>query len=416
MYSMMRTISFSSVVITAIALLSLQSCSGIAHKLGGAFKYEPEEMENNISPGARQLIEMSFEGSEGNDLIDYHAHILGLGTDCEDCFVHPRSYDFFSPIQRFKFDIYMNASGIENPENADQEYIDRLVRLIRAVDHPIKSAILAFDKNYNLDGSENLNKTEFYVPNDYVYHLSKEYPDIFIPVISVHPYRIDANEELARWAQKGVKIVKWLPNAMGIDPSHSQTEEFYRTMKRNDMILLTHVGHEKAVHAEEDQKLGNPLLLRTPLDHGVKVVMAHCASLGGCTDLDDPANEEIPCFDLFLRMMEEQKYEGLLYGDISAMLQYNRLPVPMREILSRPELHPRLVNGTDYPLVAINALIRTRDLVKDGFITEIERGYLNEIYDYNPLLFEFVLKRTITFPGTDQKLSSSIFFRNLLEE
>ena len=182
------------------------------------------------------------------------------------------------------------------------------------------------------------------------------------------------------------------------------------------MILLSHAGYEAAVNADEDQMLGNPLLLRAPLEHGVTVIMAHCASLGVCNDLDSPAKDEIPCFDLFLRMMGEQSYEGLLYGEISAMLQYNRLPVPLLEILKRPELHARLVNGTDYPLVAINALIRTGDLVKDGFITAQEREHLNEIYDYNPLLFEFVLKRTIKLPGTKQKLSPSIFSRNLFED
>ena len=416
MSAIIPAIPFSSAIIATITILTLQSCSGIVHKLGGAFKYEPEIMKDQISTGARLLIDKSFEGSEDNSPIDYHTHILGLGTGCDDCFIHPRSYDLFSPLQRFKFDIYLSASGVENSKNADQEYVDRLVRLIRATDRPFNSAILAFDKHYNLDGSENLEKTEFYVPNSYIYELSERYPNIFIPVISVHPYRMDAIKELERWAQKGVKIVKWLPNAMGIDPSHPRTVKFYRTMKRYDMILLSHAGYEKAVNAEEDQRLGNPLLLRAPLEHGVTVIMAHCASLGVCNDLDSLANEGIPCFDLFLRMMEEQRYEGLLYGGISAMLQHNRLPEPILEILKRPELHERLVNGTDYPLVAINALIRTSDLVKNGLITAQEREYLNEIYDYNPLLFEFVLKRTIKLPGTEQKLSPSIFFRNLFKD
>lgn len=308
----------------------------------------------------------------------------------------------------------MNASGIENPQKADQEYLDRLIRLIRGTKYPMKSAILAFDKHYNLDGSENLEKTEFYVPNSYIYELSKKYPDIFIPVISVHPYRLDALEELDWWGRKGARMVKWLPNAMGIDPSHPRTIEFYRTMKRYDMILLSHAGDEKAVHAEEDQKLGNPLLLRTPLDHGVKVIMAHGASLGICEDLDGaPGKPKVPCSDLFLKMMDEQKYEGLLYGEISAMLQHNRMPAPLKEILSRPKLQKRLVNGSDYPLVAVNVLIRTSELAQDGFITELERKDLNEIYDFNPLLFDFVLKRTIKLPGTEQKLPPSIFTRNL---
>jgi len=414
MSALLRMTSLAMIA-AIIALLILQSCSGIVHRLGGAFKYEPEDLETQISDSARSLIEKSFADLEGYELLDYHTHILGLGTGCEGCFVHPASYDFFSPMRRLRFNIYMNASGINSPERTDQEYLDRLVRLIRGTKYPMKSAILAFDKHYNLDGSENLEKTEFYVPNSYVYKLSKKYPDIFIPVISVHPYRVDAIEELDRWGRKGARIVKWLPNAMGIDPSHPRTIDFYRTMKRYEMILLSHAGDEKAVHAEDDQKLGNPLLLRTPLNHGVKVIMAHNASLGTCDDLDNPGNRKVPCFDLFLKMMEEERYEGLLYGEISAMLQYNRMPVPMQEILRRPELHARLVNGTDYPLVAVNVLIRTSELAEDGFITEQEREDLNEIYNFNPLLFDIVLKRTIKLPGTDKQLSPKLFYHNLLD-
>jgi mannonate dehydratase len=110
--------------------------------------------------------------------------------------------------------------------------------------------------------------------------------------------------------------------------------------------------------------------------------------------------------------MEERKYAGLLFGEISAMLQFNRMPVPFAAILKRQDLHARLVNGSDYPLPAINALIHTRSLARDGFITAAEREALNEIYDYNPLLFDFVLKRTIRHPETKQKLAASVFMAN----
>ena len=75
-------------------------------------------------------------------------------------------------------------------------------------------------------------------------------------------------------------------------------------------------------------------------------------------------------------------------------------------------MHWRLVNGSDYPLPAINTLIRTRSLASDGFITGAEREALNEIYNYNPLLFDFVLKRTIRHPETKQKLAPSVFMEN----
>ena len=159
----------------------------------------------------------------------------------------------------------------------------------------------------------------------------------------------------------------------------------------------------------QNQKLGNPLLLRKPLDYGIKVIVAHCAGLGDNEDLDSSDKKRVPNFDLFMRLMEEKKYEGILFADISAMTQYNRSGRPLNTILKRTDLHHRLVNGSDYPLPAINILIRTKTLVEYGYITKEERIYLNEIYDYNPLLFDFVLKRTLKLPNTNQRLPASIF-------
>jgi hypothetical protein len=227
--------------------------------------------------------------------------------------------------------------------------------------------------------------------------------------MSVHPYRRDAITALERWAGRGGTMVKWLPNAMGIDPSDPRCDPFYQRMRELGVVLLSHAGEEKAVEAEEDQRLGNPLHLRRPLDHGVRVIAAHCASLGRNPDLDDPARPLVPSFELFMRLMEDKRYEGLLFGDISAMTQRNRIGGPLTTILARPDLHTRLVNGSDYPLPAINVVISTGALVRGGYITRRERAGLNEIYDYNPLLFDFVLKRTLRHPGTGRRLPASIF-------
>ena len=120
----------------------------------------------------------------------------------------------------------------------------------------------------------------------------------------------------------------------------------------------------------------------------------------------------VPNFDLFLRLMSEKRYEGLLFADISAMTQYNRIGRPLTTILKREDLHERLVNGSDYPLPAVNLLIRTSALVRQGYITKDERACVNEIYDYNPLLFDFVLKRTMKLPGTQRSLPAQVFMRN----
>ena len=62
--------------------------------------------------------------------------------------------------------------------------------------------------------------TGIYVPNEYVYSIRNKYSDCFEMVASVHPYRKDALEELSTWGRLGIKVVKWLPPAMNIDPSH----------------------------------------------------------------------------------------------------------------------------------------------------------------------------------------------------
>ncbi|MCB1190130.1 MAG: amidohydrolase [Leptospiraceae bacterium] len=394
-----------------LIFLFLPSCLFI-HKIGGAFIYKPNELQNNISEGAKKLIQEAYLEIEPKDLMDYHVHIVGLGANDSGAFVNPEMQSWFHPIKRFKFNVYLSASNVVDLQNADKEYVSRLTDLVGSIKNHGKFIILGFDKNYDIEGNVNLEKTEFYAPNDYIYQIYEKYPDYFLPMISINPYRKDAITELEKWAKSGVKFIKWLPNSMGIDASSVWIEPFYQKMKEYNMILLTHTGEEQAVDAEEDQMLGNPLLFRKPLGMGIRVIMAHCASLGKCIDIDGESNKMVNCFDLFLRLMDEKKYNGLLFGDISAQVQFNRLPVPIATILERIDLHPRLVNGSDYPLPAINAILRTKDLVKDGFITEDEREFLNEIYNYNPLLFDFVLKRTLKHPTTKQKLSPSVFMKN----
>ena len=384
----------------------------LLHHIAGAFTQKPEELRDNIGTKAGDLIKRSFDDIDPARLVDYHTHVAGLGKGGSGAFVNPKMLAWRHPFHRLKFKVYLSAGAVTDVEEADRQIVLRLANLISHIEGHGKHRLLAFDKNYNRDGTPNLAKTEFYVPNDYVFTLAEKHPDCFEPAISVNPYRPDALAELERGAKRGARMVKWLPNAMGIDPADEQCDPFYQKMRELDLVLLSHGGEEKAVEAEEDQKLGNPLLLRRPLDHGVKVIIAHCAGLGDNEDLDDPQRKRVPNFDLFLRLMDEKRYEGLLFADISAMTQYNRTGRPLTTILQREDLHERLVNGSDYPLPAINVLIRTGALRKQGYITFDERSWLNEIYDYNPLLFDLVLKRAIKIPGTEQRLPAGIFMAN----
>ena len=383
----------------------------LIHSIGGAFTRQPEELDRKLSAESSDLVKRAFDDIDSKKLVDHHVHVAGLGTGGTNAFVNAKMRTWRHPFHRLKFKVYMSSAGAVDEDKADTQVVDRLVRLVGHIHGHGKHRLLAFDKHYRRDGSVNLEKTEFYVPNEYVFELAERHPELFIPNISVNPYRPDAIEELEKWAKRGARVVKWLPNAMGINPSDPKCDPFYQKMKELDLILLSHGGEEKAVEAEEDQKLGNPLLLRRALDHGVKVIVAHCAGLGTNEDLDSRDREQRDNFDLFLRLMDEKRYEGLVFGEISAMTQFNRSE-KLRTILEREDLHERIVNGSDYPLPAVNILIRTRPLVKQGYLTGSEGKCLKEIYDYNPLLFDFVLKRSLKHPQTRKRLPAAVFMAN----
>lgn len=383
----------------------------LIHAIGGAFTKQPEELSSKLSVKASDLVKRAFDDIDPGKLVDHHVHIAGLGAGGTNAFVNRKMLTWRHPFHRLKLKVYMSSAGVADEDNADPQAVTRLASLVANIKDHGKHRLLAFDKHYRRDGSVNLEKTEFYVPNEYVFALAERYPELFVPNISVNPYRPDALAELEKWARRGARVVKWLPNAMGIDPSDPKCDSFYEKMKQLDLILLSHGGEEKAVEAEEDQKLGNPLLLRRALDHGVKVIVAHCAGLGTNEDLDSKDRKHVDNFDLFLRLMNEKRYEGLVFGEISAMTQFNRSQ-KLRTLLAREDLHERIVNGSDYPLPAVNLLIRTRPLVKQGYINADEAGSLKEIYDYNPLLFDFVLKRTLKLPGTSKGFPTAVFMVN----
>lgn len=379
----------------------------LVRTIGGSSSHAPEELDR-LGPGARELINRAFADQEPQSLFDYHTHILGLGTGGTGAAINESMKGWSHPIQRLRALTFFSGAGIEDEKDADREYVERLLRLVRATPGHGRHAILAFDHAYRRDGSIDHEASEFYVPNDYVMRLAADHPDAFVPVVSVHPWRKDALEELERWAEQGARIVKWLPNAQGMDASEPAIDDYYRLMARHRMVLLTHVGEEKAVHSASAQGLGNPLLFRRPLDLGVRVVMAHAASLGDNPDLDHPGHRA-DNFDLLLRLFEEPRYQGLLFADISAVTQFNRLPRPLLELLRRTDLHGRLVNGSDYPLPALNVMVQTRALVDIGVITAEERRNLNEIFDVNPLLFDYVVKRTLRHPETGTRFPASVF-------
>lgn len=372
----------------------------------GNYASHPDETE--LSRTAMNLQNKAYEGIDDGP-VDNHAHLIGIGTGKTGCYASPQYFTWLHPVERIRMLGFSSASGISDMEIADRQYVDRLLTLADHSPAAGKICLLAFDKTYREDGSPDLQHTKFHVPNSYVVQVAQERPDILVPVISVHPYRKDALRELEKWAAKGIKMVKWLPNSQGMNPSHPHCMPFYRKMAELDMVLLGHAGKENAISVAKFSGLGNPLFYRNALDSGIKVIMAHCAGMGTNKDIDDPSKKLTKSHKLFLRLMNQKQYEGYLFGDIAAVTTINRMGQPLKDILAHDEIHHRLINGSDYPLPLVNALVSLKALQRAGYISQPEAGALQEIYYKNPLVFDFVLKRTIRHPKKLNGFPVSVF-------
>lgn len=363
-----------------------------------------------LSVQAQKLVDQSFKNINLSKLEDFHVHALGLPNKNNKIWINSKFKSMLHPKPYFQYKIYLAASGVTGSTvNVNKKIIQRLILLASQDKRYGKIRVLAFDYHYLLNGQKDLKNSSFYIPNNYVWNLYKKYPKIIIPVMSIHPYKKEALKELEYWGKKGIKMIKWLPNAQNIDPSLKKLDSYYKLLKKYNISLLTHTGEEEAVEAENFQKLGNPLLLRRALNAGVKVIMAHFSSLGTCKDLDSPTLAKQECFMLAVRLFKNKKYVNHLFADISAMTVFTRVSPNLGFLLNHQKFHHRLVNGSDYPLPAIDVLYQTGQFVRKGYLTRSKAKLLDEIYKYNPLLFDFVLKRNLTSPKQGKKFLPAAF-------
>lgn len=359
---------------------------------------------------ARSFAEECFAGLERSRCWDTHVHLVGLGAGGTGCWINPEMQSHLHPIERLRYEIYTESLGMEDPETADADYLERLLATHREANPQGKLLLLAFDRVVDENGVERPELSSFFTPNEYALKVARLNDDVLAGV-SIHPYRTDAVERLEAAASAGARAVKWLPNSMLIDPASPRCDPFYERLASLGLPLITHGGLELAVDSGEAQELGNPLLLRRPLDAGVRVVVTHCAGLGDAVDLDRGGSERVEAFRLLLRLMEDPRYQDNLFADISGLTQVNRGGPALRAILEARHLHRRLVNGSDYPIAALRVLFSTTKLQLEGLIDRRQRRLINEIARSNPLLFDFVLKRSLTLEKDGQRFrfADSVF-------
>lgn len=348
-----------------------------------------------------ELVRSAWDGVDPYRVWDAHAHLAGTGDSASGIIVNSRMNSLLSPAQYARRLFFLNAGcAHESPGNVDRSYVERIHNLIDGMRPGVKLLLFAFERSFDERGEIDWDRTAFYVPDRYARDTARAYPRYFEWAASIHPYRRDCVEALGEAARAGARAVKWLPAAMGMDPASPLCGRFYAAMARLGLPLITHAGLERAVVGTDSQEFGNPLRLRRALDAGVRVVIAHCASMGQDRDLDKgESGPYVDSFELFARMMDEPRWQGRLFGDVSAMTQVTRAGPALARTLERGDWHARLLNGSDYPLPGVMPIFSVDYLLTLGLIESAAAPVLKEIRAHNPLLFDFVLKRHLRSGG-----------------
>lgn len=360
------------------------------------------------APLVADLVDGAFEGLDVSALWDVHAHLLGTGDAGSGCRVHPHLDQWWHPIEHLRKRTILSAAGVgaEAP-SVDRAYVQRLRALAQGFPPGARWLLFAFDLAHDETGRPQPAWSTFHVPDAYAAQVAAAHPDRFDWVASIHPHRDDALERLDAAVAAGARAVKWLPGAMAIDLRAPRLRPFYERLATHDLPLIVHCGEEKAVPGAGRDELGNPLHARVPLAHGVRVIMAHCASLGQALDEDAKRPAPVPAFELFARVMDEADGRQRLLGDVSAVWQINRRPEVWRAVLTHTDWHDRLLHGSDYPLPGVGWLHRPAALARAGLLDEPTAQALAALRTANPLLFNLVLQRRLRWRG--QALPASVF-------
>jgi len=269
--------------------------------------------------------------SQTNRPIDAHVHIVGNGSGGTGCWLK------ISPARRPFARLMLRHAGLPGAAlrgDLDRLYVDRLLEMVRS-SSLAAAVILAHDQVYDEQGNLLQGVGTFYVPNEYVLNLSGQYAE-FLPAVSIHPARPDAMEELERALAGGAVMMKCLPNCHNINCNDRRFTRFWERMAEAGLPLLAHTGGEHTLPIMR-KEYSDPRILALPLECGVKVIAAHCATKSGLTDPE--------YFHIFKGMT--RRFPNL-YGDNSAFT----VPIRGRHVLecAREPLVKRIVHGSDFPV------------------------------------------------------------------
>ncbi len=224
--------------------------------------------------------------------------------------------------------------------------------------------LLAFDE-YHDDRGRPIGSAErgakrgsdLYASNSLVRAMCVPHPERFLFGASIHPYRANACEMLREVAAAGAVLVKWLPIHQNIRAEDERSVAFLRAAAALRVPMLIHYGGEMSLsrqHMEFEHP--GPMLdvLRRLRRQGdmPTVIVAHVATPSFFW-------QSRRGYDAFIDAVTGEFSDAPLYADISALAAFGRTPW-LKRLADSPELHRKLVYGSDYPIPVMLWAFRRR--------------------------------------------------------
>lgn len=287
----------------------------------------------------RLLLDSGAPEEPAGPIYDFHAHLFGIGDGGTGCFISERQR------RHWNYPFFLRLLGVR-PGRMDQDYVDQLVRQLRASSVK-KAVLLAQDGRYDAQGRFLREATNAYVPNEYLFAVIAEHPELFIPCASINPRRRDAQDELERCAAAGARVLKVHPPVQDVNPAEERFRPFYRRVAELGVLLMVHTGSEHASHVA-DPALTDPGGVVPALEEGCTVIAAH-SGMGSFLDAR-PFREEM--FATLIRLIG--RFPNL-YCDtavLASMFRWRNLP----RILEEETVLARLIYASDWPFTS-NALV-----------------------------------------------------------
>ncbi|HUL52039.1 MAG TPA: amidohydrolase family protein [Opitutaceae bacterium] len=305
-------------------------------------------------------------------IIDAHVHMVGNGASGSGCWYRPRG------ARRLLAPLFIRNMGLTSADvkgDLDRIYVTRLLEHLQGSSLDAV-ALFAQDDVYREDGTRWEERGTFGVPNDVVLRLARAHSRL-LPVVSIHPARPDALEELARCVAEGAVALKLLPNCHNVDCALPRYRKFWEAMAAHDLPFIAHTGGENTLD-EVRRELADPRRLREPLERGVTVIAAHCGTAAAFIDRD--------YFPVFADLLARHPN---LFGDTAAFNLPNRCR-RLRACL-RPGIVGRLVHGSDLPVPVF---------AHPGLLMGLlgVRAWWRLRRIRNPLERDYQLKRAMGFP------------------